>query len=174
MFGTFFCRYRNTSKPFQFKVNSECPKFIQEICVSFSNSLNNYSNEAVPIDPMSVVFQCGRNLKRGFKNSAVPHPFGAPVAKQLELQAGQTGRGEEAVTGKGMCRAASPGWFSNALCHDLPSPFTPTHTPCSHSPLQWDFYWAGCPTHREWPQSPRITRSSQTVTRSGSGHPSPH
>lgn len=47
--------------------------------------------------------------EEGLQEFTSPHPFGAPVAKQLELQAGQTGRGEEAVTGKGMCRATSLG-----------------------------------------------------------------
>lgn len=49
-------------------------------------------------------------------------------------------------------------------CHDLPSPSTPTHAPCSHSPPQRDFSRAGCPTHLERLQSPHITRSSQIVT----------
>lgn len=49
------------------------------LCVNFSNnSLNDYSNEAVPTGPVTVVFQYGQNLKRGSKNS--------PALTPLELQ----------------------------------------------------------------------------------------
>ena len=33
LLGSFFCSYKNVSKPFRFKVNSESSKFIQEICM---------------------------------------------------------------------------------------------------------------------------------------------
>lgn len=154
-----------------------------DLCVNCSNNcLNDYSNKAVPTGPVTVVFQCGQNLKRGSKNSPAVAPLELQwLSKQSCRLAGQEGerrlQQEKArigplslpVVSPLSTSQGSPGRFPNVLftailCHDLASASTPTDTPGAHSPPQCGFSRAGCPTHLERLQSPHITRSSQIVT----------
>ena len=66
----------------------------------------------VPLELFSGGGGKSEETPQEFTNS---HPFGAPVAKQLELQAGWTVMGEEAVTPRNTCRDAFP-----TVCLSLP------------------------------------------------------
>lgn len=100
LLGSFFCSYKNFSKPFRFKVNSESSK-PGDLRVNLGNSvLSNCFNKAAPIVPGTVDVGVGKIWRGAPRIRQFLVLSGAPVAKQPELQAGQAESGVEAATGK--------------------------------------------------------------------------
>ena len=152
LLGSFFCSYKNISKPFRFKVNSESSK-PGDLRVNLGNSvLSNCSNKAAPIVPGTIDVGVGKIWRGAPRIRQFLVLSGAPVAKQPELQAGQAESGVEAATGKNTCILLSSG--CSLICHQgsldrLPNVlFTtrpvmihhlppPTYSTLSDSPTVW-------------------------------------
>lgn len=115
LLGSFFYSYKNISKPFRFKVNSESSK-PGDLRVNLGNSvLSNCSNKAGPIVPGTVDFGVGKIWRGAPRIRQFLVLSEAPVAKQPELQAGQRESGVEAATGKNTCVLLSSG--CSLICH---------------------------------------------------------